>query len=181
MSVGSVVTGLAYTEYGGDLLDIEALKFEGNGKVQTTGKLGDRPPPGRTPRRSSQPLRFYRAHVVIRFVALLTLPRAEGTLRFRCGHCNIRFFAVARPGTEGPGARSLAETAAASSSSVPLPLFLLTNNHTITPRERSILSPCDQFPKDFLKSPSLSACSLRRVPRALQQPTVKGAAEWNIC
>jgi ATP-dependent Lon protease len=36
-----VVTGLAYTEYGGDLLDIEALKFEGNGKVQTTGKLGD--------------------------------------------------------------------------------------------------------------------------------------------
>lgn len=36
-----VVTGLAYTEYGGDLLDIEVLKFEGSGKVQTTGQLGD--------------------------------------------------------------------------------------------------------------------------------------------
>jgi ATP-dependent Lon protease len=36
-----VVTGLAYTEYGGDLLDIEALKFEGSGKIQTTGQLGD--------------------------------------------------------------------------------------------------------------------------------------------
>ncbi len=36
-----VVTGLAYTEYGGDLLDIEAVKFEGSGKVQTTGQLGD--------------------------------------------------------------------------------------------------------------------------------------------
>ncbi len=36
-----VVTGLAYTENGGDLLDIEALKFEGSGKVQTTGQLGD--------------------------------------------------------------------------------------------------------------------------------------------
>lgn len=36
-----VVTGLAYTEYGGDLLDIEALKFEGNGRIQTTGQLGD--------------------------------------------------------------------------------------------------------------------------------------------
>lgn len=36
-----VTTGLAYTEYGGDLLDIEALKFEGSGKVQITGKLGD--------------------------------------------------------------------------------------------------------------------------------------------
>ncbi len=36
-----VATGLAYTEYGGDLLDIEALKFEGNGKVQITGKLGE--------------------------------------------------------------------------------------------------------------------------------------------
>ena len=36
-----VVTGLAYTEYGGDLLDIEVLKFEGSGKIQTTGKLGD--------------------------------------------------------------------------------------------------------------------------------------------
>lgn len=37
-----VATGLAYTEYGGDLLDIEALKFEGgSGKIQITGKLGD--------------------------------------------------------------------------------------------------------------------------------------------
>jgi ATP-dependent Lon protease len=36
-----VVTGLAYTEYGGDLLDIEALKFEGSGKIQITGSLGD--------------------------------------------------------------------------------------------------------------------------------------------
>ena len=36
-----VATGLAYTEYGGDLLDIEALKFDGGGKVQITGKLGD--------------------------------------------------------------------------------------------------------------------------------------------
>ncbi len=36
-----VVTGLAYTEYGGDLLDIEVLKFEGVGKIQTTGTLGD--------------------------------------------------------------------------------------------------------------------------------------------
>lgn len=36
-----VATGLAYTEYGGDLLDIEALKFEGNGKIQITGKLGE--------------------------------------------------------------------------------------------------------------------------------------------
>ncbi|MBU6339425.1 MAG: endopeptidase La [Rickettsiales bacterium] len=36
-----VVTGLAYTDSGGDLLDIEALKFEGHGKIQTTGKLGE--------------------------------------------------------------------------------------------------------------------------------------------
>lgn len=37
-----VATGLAYTEYGGDLLDIEALKFDGgSGKIQITGKLGD--------------------------------------------------------------------------------------------------------------------------------------------
>ncbi len=36
-----IATGLAYTEYGGDLLDIEALKFEGSGKIQTTGQLGD--------------------------------------------------------------------------------------------------------------------------------------------
>ena len=36
-----VTTGLAYTEYGGDLLDIEALKFEGSGKIQITGRLGE--------------------------------------------------------------------------------------------------------------------------------------------
>jgi ATP-dependent Lon protease len=36
-----IATGLAYTEYGGDLLDIEALKFEGSGKIQITGQLGD--------------------------------------------------------------------------------------------------------------------------------------------
>jgi ATP-dependent Lon protease len=32
---------MAYTQYGGDLLEIEALKFEGNGKIQITGSLGD--------------------------------------------------------------------------------------------------------------------------------------------
>ncbi len=37
-----VATGLAYTEYGGDLLDIETLKFEGGvGKIHITGRLGD--------------------------------------------------------------------------------------------------------------------------------------------
>lgn len=36
-----VSTGLAYTEFGGDLLYIEALKFDGNGKLLITGKLGD--------------------------------------------------------------------------------------------------------------------------------------------
>lgn len=36
-----VATGLAYTDFGGDLLDIEALMFEGSGKIQTTGTLGD--------------------------------------------------------------------------------------------------------------------------------------------
>jgi len=36
-----IATGLAYTQYGGDLLDIEVLKFEGAGKVLTTGRLGD--------------------------------------------------------------------------------------------------------------------------------------------
>jgi len=39
-SIG-VVTGLAYTEYGGDLLNIEALRFEGSGKIQITGHLGE--------------------------------------------------------------------------------------------------------------------------------------------
>jgi ATP-dependent Lon protease len=36
-----VITGLAYTEYGGDLLNIEVLQFEGGGKIQTTGHLGE--------------------------------------------------------------------------------------------------------------------------------------------
>ena len=36
-----IVTGLAYTEYGGDLLDIETLKFEGDGKLKITGQLGE--------------------------------------------------------------------------------------------------------------------------------------------
>ncbi len=36
-----VSTGLAYTEFGGDLLYIEALKFDGSGKLLITGKLGD--------------------------------------------------------------------------------------------------------------------------------------------
>ena len=36
-----VTTGLAYTEYGGDLLDIEALRFDGTGQIKTTGSLGD--------------------------------------------------------------------------------------------------------------------------------------------
>lgn len=35
------VTGLAWTEVGGELLTIEAVKFPGKGKMQTTGKLGD--------------------------------------------------------------------------------------------------------------------------------------------
>ncbi len=36
-----VTTGLAYTEVGGDLLQIEALKLPGKGRMKTTGKLGD--------------------------------------------------------------------------------------------------------------------------------------------
>ncbi|MDX2083136.1 MAG: endopeptidase La [Rickettsiales bacterium] len=36
-----VATGLAYTDFGGDLLDIEVLKFEGSGKIQITGRLGE--------------------------------------------------------------------------------------------------------------------------------------------
>ncbi len=35
------VTGLAWTEVGGELLTIEAVKFPGKGKTITTGKLGD--------------------------------------------------------------------------------------------------------------------------------------------
>lgn len=36
-----VVTGLAYTSVGGDLLHIEALKMPGRGRMKTTGTLGD--------------------------------------------------------------------------------------------------------------------------------------------
>ena len=36
-----VAVGLAYTDFGGDLLNIESLKFSGSGKLVTTGKLGD--------------------------------------------------------------------------------------------------------------------------------------------
>ncbi|WP_112874504.1 endopeptidase La [Paracoccus endophyticus] len=36
-----VVTGLAWTQTGGDLLQIEALKLPGKGVMKTTGKLGD--------------------------------------------------------------------------------------------------------------------------------------------
>ncbi|MDR2526835.1 MAG: endopeptidase La [Rickettsiales bacterium] len=36
-----VSVGLAYTEMGGDLLNIETLRFSGNGKLITTGKLGE--------------------------------------------------------------------------------------------------------------------------------------------
>jgi ATP-dependent Lon protease len=36
-----VVTGLAWTEVGGDTLQIESVKLPGKGRMQTTGKLGD--------------------------------------------------------------------------------------------------------------------------------------------
>jgi ATP-dependent Lon protease len=36
-----VTTGLAYTEFGGDLLSIEAVNIPGKGNIKTTGKLGD--------------------------------------------------------------------------------------------------------------------------------------------
>lgn len=36
-----VAVGLAYTDFGGDLLNIESLKFSGSGKLITTGKLGE--------------------------------------------------------------------------------------------------------------------------------------------
>jgi len=35
------VTGLAYTSFGGDILQIEVNKFEGKGRLILTGKLGD--------------------------------------------------------------------------------------------------------------------------------------------
>ena len=36
-----VITGLAYTEYGGDILPIEVTYFKGKGGLVLTGKLGD--------------------------------------------------------------------------------------------------------------------------------------------
>ncbi|WP_288157428.1 endopeptidase La [Faecalibaculum rodentium] len=36
-----IVTGLAYTSFGGDVLQIEATKFEGKGNLVLTGQLGD--------------------------------------------------------------------------------------------------------------------------------------------
>ncbi len=36
-----VVTGLAYTSVGGELLNIEALRLPGKGRMKTTGKLGE--------------------------------------------------------------------------------------------------------------------------------------------
>ena len=36
-----VVTGLAYTQYGGDTLSIEVTYYKGTGKINLTGKLGD--------------------------------------------------------------------------------------------------------------------------------------------
>ena len=36
-----VVTGMAWTAYGGDTLPVEAVTMEGNGKLQLTGQLGD--------------------------------------------------------------------------------------------------------------------------------------------
>ncbi len=39
-SIGAV-TGLAYTQVGGELLTIEAVKVPGEGKISSTGKLGD--------------------------------------------------------------------------------------------------------------------------------------------
>ena len=35
------VTGLAYTSFGGDILQVEVTHFEGKGKLVLTGKLGD--------------------------------------------------------------------------------------------------------------------------------------------
>ena len=36
-----VATGLAWTEVGGDLLSIEAIKLPGRGRMKSTGKLGE--------------------------------------------------------------------------------------------------------------------------------------------
>ena len=36
-----VVTGLAYTSFGGDVLPVEVTTFDGKGKLIVTGQLGD--------------------------------------------------------------------------------------------------------------------------------------------
>ena len=36
-----IVTGLAWTEYGGEILKIETVTMPGKGRMQITGKLGD--------------------------------------------------------------------------------------------------------------------------------------------
>lgn len=36
-----IVTGLAYTQYGGDTLEVEVTHYKGSGKLVLTGKLGD--------------------------------------------------------------------------------------------------------------------------------------------
>ncbi|MDD3383271.1 MAG: endopeptidase La [Bacilli bacterium] len=36
-----VTTGLAYTQYGGDILPVEVVVFEGKGRINITGNLGD--------------------------------------------------------------------------------------------------------------------------------------------
>ena len=40
-SIPGVVTGLAWTEYGGEILKIETVTMPGKGRMQITGKLGD--------------------------------------------------------------------------------------------------------------------------------------------
>ena len=41
MNQVGIVTGLAYTQFGGDTLDIEVTTYPGKGGLQLTGKLGD--------------------------------------------------------------------------------------------------------------------------------------------
>merc|ERR1711880_35157 len=39
--MGGIVTGLAWTEFGGEILKIETVHMPGKGRMQITGKLGD--------------------------------------------------------------------------------------------------------------------------------------------
>ncbi|MCB1235296.1 MAG: endopeptidase La, partial [Verrucomicrobiae bacterium] len=41
VSQPGVVNGLAYTPVGGEVLNIEAIRFPGSGKIQLTGQIGD--------------------------------------------------------------------------------------------------------------------------------------------